>query len=126
MIAVEHLKNTLSAIQNDKEFMEFSAPRQRIIELISAMMLDGNQENIKAKATILITGFCEAIPESLMIRTILARLRRELWGDAFGFATIRFSQKNESGISVISNEFKELMAGEYIKQHKSKQLLKAE
>jgi hypothetical protein len=126
MIAAEYLKNTLKVIQNDEEFIEFSEPRQRLIDLISEIIDDNNQENVKNKATILIAGVCDAIPESLMIRSILVRLRRELWGEAFGFATIKFSQKNESGINLISNEFKELMVGEYLKKHNSKQLLKVE
>lgn len=126
MIAAEYLKNTLKAIQNDEEFIEFSEPRRRLIDLISGIIDDNNQENVKNKATILIAGVCDAIPESLTIRGILVRLRRELWGEAFGFATIKFSQKNESGINLISNEFKELMVGEYLKKHNSKQLLNVE
>lgn len=124
MKVVEDLKNTLNVIQNDEEFMKFSLPRQRIIELISEIMND-NQENIKTKATILINGFCDAIPESLMIRTTLARLRRELWGDLFGFETIKFLQKNKMVINSISEEFRELMVCEYIKKHESKKLLQA-
>lgn len=117
------LKEALEAVTNDKELCNFAEPQRRIMELLNNLIKQDTAENIKIeKATILVSGFCRAIPESLTVRQKLAKARRDMWGEKFGSDTVHFMNKSEGAIDVISEEFKKIMVKEYIKQHENKTL----
>lgn len=115
------LREALKVIINNKELSCFTEPQHRVIAQMNWLIDEDIAEDEKLeKASILLDGFCKAMPESLSIRQELAKVRRERWGASFGFDTVKFMINHEVDVNETSKVFKELMMNEYIKQHELK------
>ena len=123
MSSIDFLGKAKDAIEKNVELMDYLLLKNQAIELIDFMMAEKATNDEKMENTfIFIEGFLKAIPEAMSIRESFAQIRREGWGERFGFETVQFNDKNIASITDMADFFKKVMVDEYIKKHEIRKL----